>query len=120
MNIDRYVYHEGDVPAYVPAGHTGTVNRRLIGQAENFHLVLGTLEKGAEARRHSHPDLEQGMYVLEGRVLIEAAGERKEVGPGGVVFFPAGVPHRVEALSEAPTRLLIVYAPPLKAHPEPE
>ncbi|MFQ5914489.1 MAG: cupin domain-containing protein [Nitrospinota bacterium] len=118
MSIDRYVYDEKDVPTYVPVGHTGTVNRRLIGAAKNFHLVMGTLEKGAEAKRHSHPDLEQGMYVLQGRALIEIGGEGKEVGPGGVVFLPAGLPHRVEALSEEPTRLLIVYSPPLKAHPE--
>ncbi|MEE8109551.1 MAG: cupin domain-containing protein [bacterium] len=118
MSIDQYVYHEKDVPTYVPPGHMGTVNRRLIGEAENFHLVLGTLEKGAEAKRHSHPDLEQGMYVLEGRALIDIEGEIKEAGPGSVVFFPVGVPHRIEAVSEEPTRLLIVYSPPLKAHPK--
>ena len=119
MSIDRYVYHEEDAPTYTPAGHDGTVNRRLIGEAENFHLVLGTLEKGAVAQRHSHSDLEQGMYVLEGRARIEIDGEAKEVGEGGVIFFPVGVPHRIEALGDPVTRFLIVYSPPLKAHPDP-
>ncbi len=119
MRIDRYVYQEDDLPTYMPAGHTGTVNRRLIGQAENFHLVMGTLDKGAEAKRHSHPDLEQGMYVLEGRALVEIEDETKEIGPGGVIFFPVRLPHRIVSLSQ-PTRFLIVYSPPLKAHPNPE
>jgi quercetin dioxygenase-like cupin family protein len=36
-----------------------------------------------------------------------------------VIFFPVGVPHRIEALGDPVTRFLIVYSPPLKAHPDP-
>lgn len=119
MNIDDFVYHQDGVPTYEPAGHSGTVNRRLIGQAENFHLVLGVLEKGAVAHRHSHPDLEQGMYLLEGSARIDINGQSKEIGEGGVIFLPVDMPHRIEATGDPVTRFIIVYSPPLKAHPDP-
>lgn len=117
MNIDDFVYHQEAVSTYKPDGHSGTVNRRLIGQSKNFQLVLGTLEKGAVAHRHSHSDLEQGVYVLKGSALVEIGGQSKEIKTGGVMFFPVDTPHRIEATGDPITQFIIVYSPPLKAHP---
>jgi quercetin dioxygenase-like cupin family protein len=117
MNIDNFVYDQDTVSTYIPDGHSGTVNRRLISQSKNFHMVLGTLEKGAVAHRHSHPDLEQGVYVVRGGALVEIDGQSKEIAAGGVMFFPVNTPHRIEATGDPITQLVIVYSPPLKAHP---
>src|SRR6266478_3333553 len=35
-----------------------------------------------------------------------------EVGPGDTVFFPAGAPHVFTTISEAPVKVLVIYAPP--------
>ena len=67
----RFFVREDDVPAYHPANHTGTVNRRLIGPqnvgARNLEVVLGVIEKGKGALPHAHPGIEQVCYLLEGR-----------------------------------------------------
>jgi len=48
--VTRYFVRQQDVPAYHPANHTGTVNRRLIGAenvgARQLEVVLGVVEKG--------------------------------------------------------------------------
>ncbi len=120
----NYIVRAEDVPPYSPPMHAGTVNRRLIGRDVNgstkVEMVLGVLEPGGVAERHSHDAEEQVMYILEGRALIEVGDEvKEEVGPGTACFFPAGMPHRVEALT--PVKTLVIYAPPLErstaAHP---
>ena len=69
----RYFIRERDVPAYHPANHSGTTNRRLIGPetvgAKNVEVLLGVIEKGAGAARHAHPGVEQVCYLLEGSSL---------------------------------------------------
>ena len=46
----RYFVLATDVKPYSPANHSGTVNRRLIGQenvgARQVEVVLGVIEKG--------------------------------------------------------------------------
>lgn len=38
-----------------------------------------------------HYDEEETCYILEGRVTVETAEEKAEIGPGDLVTFPAGL-----------------------------
>lgn len=112
----RYFVREADVPAYSPANHAGTTNRRLVGPetvgARSVEVVLGIAEKGGGAHRHSHPGLEQVCYFLEGRARVEVNGEVAELGPGDVAFFPPDAPHIVTTLTDTPVKVLVIYSPP--------
>lgn len=117
MTTRTYVVRPESVPAYSPANHAETVNRRLIGRdnvgARQLEVVLGVARKGGGALKHSHPGIEQACYVLEGRARVEVGEECvDELGPGDAVFFPAGVPHVFTAISEEPVKVLVIYAPP--------
>lgn len=48
---------------------------------------------GSPRGLHTH-DWEQIFFVLEGTMAIEVDGERFDAGPGSLVVFPQGVPHR--------------------------
>lgn len=48
---------------------------------------------GSPEGRHVH-NVDQIFYVMSGVMRIEVDGEEHEVGPGSLVVFPAGVPHR--------------------------
>jgi quercetin dioxygenase-like cupin family protein len=113
----RYIVTADEVPAYSPPLHSGTVNRRLVGRTVNgsqaVEVVLGVVEPGGVAERHTH-EVEQAMYILEGRARVEVAGEVRECGPGTTCFFPPGIAHRVESIGPAPLRALVIYAPPLE------
>jgi quercetin dioxygenase-like cupin family protein len=117
----RYFVRAADVPAYHPANHTGTVNRRLIGAqnvgARQVEVVLGVIEKGKGALPHAHPGIEQVCYLLEGSARAEVGGETCELGPGDCCFFPPDTPHVFTVTSDTPARVLVIYAPPYEEHP---
>jgi quercetin dioxygenase-like cupin family protein len=117
MNAKRYVIRPDDVKPYSPLNHDETVNRRLIGRenvgARQLEVVLGMVEQGGGALKHSHPGIEQVCYVLEGRARVEIGDEVVgELGPGDTVFFPADVPHVFTTISIEPVKVLVIYAPP--------
>jgi mannose-6-phosphate isomerase-like protein (cupin superfamily) len=49
--------------------------------------------EGSPMGIHVHP-VDQYFYVLGGVMSIEIEGKELEAGPGTMIFFPAGVPHR--------------------------
>lgn len=118
----RYFVRADEVPAYHPANHTGTVNRRLIGRdtvgAQRLEVVLGVVEHGKGALPHAHPGIEQACYLLAGRARAEVGGESCELGPGDCCFFPADTPHVFTVVSEEPVRVLVIYSPPYEENPQ--
>jgi mannose-6-phosphate isomerase-like protein (cupin superfamily) len=118
----RYFVRGAEVPAYSPANHTGTHNRRLIGPetvgAHGIEVVLGVIEKGKGALPHAHPGIEQVCYLLEGTALAEVDGERCELGPGDACYFPADKMHVFTVTSEQPVKVLVIYSPPYGESPD--
>ena len=49
--------------------------------------------EGSPGGLHTHP-VDQLFYVLSGTMNLEIAGQPYSAGPGNLVIFPAGVPHR--------------------------
>lgn len=110
-----------NAPAYHPANHQGTTNYRFISPetvgAKNVEVLLGVIEKNQGAHPHAHPGIEQVCYLLEGRAIAEVGGEKKEMGPGDCVFFPADTMHVFTAISDTPVKLLVIYSPPYGEDP---
>jgi mannose-6-phosphate isomerase-like protein (cupin superfamily) len=48
---------------------------------------------GSPAGLHVH-DVDQVFYILRGTMGIEIEGRQYDCGPGSLIVFPAGVPHR--------------------------
>jgi len=65
---------------------------------------------GSPAGMHTHV-VDQIFYILEGTMSLEIEGKPYEAGPGTLVVFPAGVPHRNWNGSSEPTVHLAVNAP---------
>lgn len=65
---------------------------------------------------HSHPNQEEVIYVLSGRGITETEEDRSEIGPGAVVFIPAGVKHATLNLSTTESlTAVIIKGPPEEA-----
>jgi mannose-6-phosphate isomerase-like protein (cupin superfamily) len=120
MRKTHFIRRE-DVKGYHPANHEGTTNYRLISPetvgSRHIELLLGVMEKDHGALPHMHPGIEQVCYVLEGTAIAEVGGERKHVGPGDCVFFPADIFHVFTATSDEPVKLLVIYSPPYGEDP---
>lgn len=56
---------------------------------------------------HVHTREDEYFYVLAGQIIVWCGDETFEVGPGGFVFLPRGVPHAWDVQGEEATLLLI-------------
>jgi mannose-6-phosphate isomerase-like protein (cupin superfamily) len=73
--------------------------------------------EGSPAGMHIHA-VDQLFYILSGTMSLEIAGQPHTAGPGTLVVFPAGVPHRNwNGGSEA--TLHLAFNTPLPATDEP-
>jgi quercetin dioxygenase-like cupin family protein len=88
------------VEPYEPAGHVKTRNRCLFVD-EHMEIILGMIERGGGAERHSHRDNEQLLYVLGG------------AGVPLLIHYPKGAPHGTGGGIAEPLELLVIYSPPL-------
>jgi DNA-binding transcriptional MerR regulator len=61
--------------------------------------------------RHSHPEQDEWIYVLDGDWAIEVGGERLDLSPGGSVFIPRDTSHTWAVALGQPGRVLNVYQP---------
>jgi len=123
MKLSNCIVRANQLKPYSPDAHAGTVNMRIIGQetvgARNVEVVLGIIDPGGQAEPHFHTDIEQVIYLLEGRVEVEMRGEKEKMEPGDAVYFPPGEKHQVDVLGDQPARLLVIYAPPLQSKETP-
>lgn len=122
MTHSRYLIKLDDVVGYHPANHVGTTNRRIIGRetvgATQLEVLHGTIEKGKGALPHAHPGIEQVCYILEGTASAEVNGEHFTMSAGDSCFFPADAMHVFTVTSEAPAKILVIYAPPYEERPD--
>jgi len=113
----RYLIRQSDVSTYQPANHNHTTNQRIIDAetvgAKHMEVIIGVLDKQGGATAHSHAGIEQTCHVLEGTAHVQVGDESFDMVPGDTCFFPANVIHTFTGTSESPTRVLVIYSPPL-------
>ena len=111
----KYWKHVSDVEGYSPPGHEGTYNRSLVGKEEGIkgvEMIFGEMEVGGLADPHSHDDIEQLMYVLNGEMEINIEGEIAQLSKGHVVWIPQKALHEVKNIGSSKLSFILVYSPP--------
>ena len=110
------IEHEDDMAAYVPPGHEGTVNVRLIDKdfCDAFEMNLGTVQPGGEASPHHHDTEHQVIYILDGMADVVLGDDPAvECGPGTVRRIPPKMKHAVYTKGATALRARLLYSPPL-------
>jgi len=69
------------------------LDRASGGTSCQITVVKTPPASGSPEGLHTH-EVDQIFYVLEGTMSIEVQGATREAGPGSLIVFPAGVPHR--------------------------
>ena len=77
-------------------------------------LCRVTYTPGAHVKRHNHEHTEQVMFLLEGDVTMDVAGEQRTMRPGDVAVINKGVDH--ELWSEVGCTFIEALAPVLLDH----
>lgn len=95
------VKHADQIPANPVSAGKDTFIQILISPEEGPHFAMRrfTMKPGGSMPRHTNA-VEHEQYVLQGRARIGIGDEVYEVGPGHVVFIPAGVPHWYENIGD--------------------
>src|SRR5216684_2603133 len=91
----------------------GGVHTWLATNAETggaFLLFDDVMTKGKTTPLHSHPEVDETLYMLEGEILVHIDGRQQTLGSGGVAMFPRGVPHAFLVTSER-ARVLCLETP---------
>ena len=96
--------------------------RAALWTGAHLQVTLMSIPAGGEIGLEAHPNLDQLLYVQEGRGMVKM-GERKDqlrfqrdVFGGHAVFVPAGKWHNLVNTGNGPIKLFSVYAPP--QHPK--
>jgi len=75
-----------------------------------FLLFEDVMSRGKTTPLHTHPQVDETLYMLEGEILIHIDGEEQRLESGGVAMAPRGVPHAFLVTSET-ARILFLETP---------
>jgi mannose-6-phosphate isomerase-like protein (cupin superfamily) len=105
-----------DMAAFDSSGPDERVNQRVLdpesGSKTCVISVIKTPPGGGSPRGlHTHP-VDQIYYIMSGNMQVEVEGKEYSCGPGTLVVFPAGTPHRNWVTGDEPT-LHIAFNTPL-------
>lgn len=95
---------------------TGPVTMQTIvgtDLSKNFLIRQVNFGRGVRNKFHSH-SIEQVLIVTEGRGIVATDKEEMTVGPGDVIFIPAGEKHWHGAAKDATFSHLYVMSPAQK------
>ena len=75
-----------------------------------FLLFEDVMSRGKTTPLHTHPQVDETLYMLEGEILIHIDDEEQRLESGGVAMAPRGVPHAFLVISET-ARILFLETP---------
>ena len=105
------------VQAEGPSAALGSVAVEVLAGPEHtggrYAVVRANLAPGARMDQIGHAIASTGVYVLSGRVEVDAGGDGATLGEGAFMHLAGGIPASAAALSDDPASLLIWHAPGL-------
>jgi quercetin dioxygenase-like cupin family protein len=78
---------------------------------DTLFVGLNCFAPGQHQRVHTHTGADKFYFLLSGKARMTVGDDTRDVGPGTLVWAPAGVPHGVLEASEE-TVMLVAIAPP--------
>jgi quercetin dioxygenase-like cupin family protein len=80
-------------------------------EARRLLMLEGIFDPGFGDPFHYHPDQEEIMYVVEGRVEQWLGEERRILGPGDATLAMPGQVHGAWNVGDRPARLFAIFGP---------
>lgn len=74
------------------------------GRVDTLAIITEEIAPGDAIPLHTH-DVDEAITILDGIADTRLGGESRRVGPGTVIFIPAGVPHGTANAGAEPLRI---------------
>lgn len=98
--------------AHVPM-RSGTLTwfaSQQLGNSETMTVGRATLPPGGMNPRHFHPNCEEVLHVLQGRIMHTMGDDEAELTSGDTITIPVGVVHNARNLGDTNALLLICFS----------
>ncbi len=105
----QYVEAGGGLP--LSLGEATTVAGRAAWSKGAFNVMDQIVPPGLIVPPHVHAEESQASFVVSGRIGFWVGGDEVELGPGGYIHRPAGVPHSLWNSHPEPARMLEITTP---------
>lgn len=83
---------------------------RSVGNAEGLTLGRVVIKAGKSNPRHSHPNCEEALYLLRGRLEHSLGGESVVLEAGDTLVLDAGVPHNATNIGTEDADMIVAYS----------
>ena len=111
-SVGRILYGDDVESLIFDWGTLRFVSAPEVTGAQRFSFGIVTLAAGKGHDRHSHPGVEEIIYVVSGEGEQTLGDEPAvPVRDGASIFVPPGMPHSTLNTGTEPLRLAVVYAP---------
>jgi quercetin dioxygenase-like cupin family protein len=100
---------DGEMLETAWGGITWTASR-LVGNSETMTFGRAIIRAGRSNPRHRHPDCDEILHVLSGRLEHTLGEERCTMGSGDSISIPQGVWHQARALDEEDVEVVICFS----------
>ena len=111
---------------YVGSGATGNHegdNRTIPSQGFTFSNML--IPSGGEGPEHTHHDVEEAFFVLEGKIEVgihkDGKAEKRTLGYRDMIVVPAGVPRSLKNVGDTDALICVIIGtqkPQVPTYPE--
>jgi len=83
---------------------------RKIGNAQGLTLGRVVIRRGCSNPRHSHPNCEEALYLLRGRLEHTLGNEKVILEPGDTIVLDARVPHNATSIGAEDAEMIVAYS----------
>lgn len=90
--------------------------RKVLLTGSHSQVVLMSIPVGQDIGEEVHSDVDQILFIVEGRAEAILNGEAKTIGEDSLIFVPAGTTHNIKNAGDEDLKLFTVYSPP--EHPD--
>lgn len=81
-----------------------------LGNSDNLTVGQCLIEPGQANGAHYHPNCDEVLHVLEGRIRHRLGDDDVEMSVGDTISIPAGVVHNAQNVGDVPANLAITFS----------
>ena len=113
--MEAKLFRAEEVDWTEPPGHHSAFSKLLINETHGskfFDFRISSYQPMGCCEPHTHETAENIYYVIKGQGVVELDGKRHLIGPGMVIFIPAGVEHGITNTGFEDLVFIVAASPP--------
>lgn len=95
-----------------PWGRLDWMVSGAIGNSDTMTVGRCTILPGEQNPPHVHPNCDEVLHVLQGRIDHRLGDETLSMGPGDTISIPTGTVHNARNIGAEPAVLMIAFSTP--------